>query len=118
MREVLAFFGDTCVMCRFTNPGEKQVPKSFTNAASPRPGAPSREAESVGILRVESHFNSLDLMAQFNSRSQLQLHALLHRRKSQQQERLAVDVLFLKYLGQGGTIRELNEPHNVRDRPL
>lgn len=50
-------------------------------------------AVSVGILGVESHFHSLDLMAQLDGGPQLQLHALLHRGESQQQERLAVNVL-------------------------
>lgn len=42
------------------------------------------KVESVGILGIESHFNSLDLMAQLDGGSQLQLHALLHGGKCQQ----------------------------------
>lgn len=52
-----------------------------------------QSVESVGILGIESHFHSLNLMAQLDGGPQLQLHALLHRRESQQQERLAVNVL-------------------------
>lgn len=56
-------------------------------------GPPPQRVESVGILGVESHFNSLDLMAQLDGGPQLQLHALLHGGESQQQERLTVNVL-------------------------
>lgn len=56
-------------------------------------GPPPLKVESVGILGVESHFNSLDLVAQLDGGPQLQLHALLHGGKCQQQERLPVDVL-------------------------
>lgn len=49
--------------------------------------------QSVGILCIESNFYSLDLVAQFDGWTQLQLHALLHRGQCQQQEGLAIDVL-------------------------
>lgn len=49
--------------------------------------------QSVGILCIESNFHSLDLVAQFDGWTQLQLHALLHRGQCQQQEGLAIDVL-------------------------
>lgn len=71
------------------------VPKTF-----PRHGIinitgrpPPLRVESVGVLGVESHLHSLDLMAQLDGGPQLQLHALLHGGKRQQQERLPVDVL-------------------------
>lgn len=55
--------------------------------------SPPRRGASVGILGVESHFNSLDLVAQLDGGPQLQLHALLHGGEGQQQERLPINVL-------------------------
>lgn len=49
--------------------------------------------QSVGILCIESNFYSLNLVAQFDSWTQLQFHALLHRGQRQQQEGLPINVL-------------------------
>lgn len=48
---------------------------------------------SVGILSVKGNLDALDLVTEFDGRTELQLHALLHGGQSQQQQGLAVDVL-------------------------
>lgn len=45
------------------------------------------------IARVESTFDAYDLVTQFDGRSQLQFQMLLHDGQSQQEQRLAVDLL-------------------------
>lgn len=49
--------------------------------------------QSVGVLCIERNFYSLDLMAQFDGWTKLQLHAFLHRGQCQQQKGLAINVL-------------------------
>ena len=60
---------------------------------SPARRAAWEQAGSVGILGVEGHLDPLNLVAELDGGTQLQLHALLHRGECQQQQRLPVDVL-------------------------
>lgn len=54
---------------------------------------PRLKVSLVSVLGVEGHFDSLDLMAEFDGGAELQVHAFLDCRKCQQQQGLSINVL-------------------------
>lgn len=73
-----------------SSPGNLLRPKT---RHSPGRRAAWERAGSVGVLGVEGHLDPLNLVAELDGGTQLQLHALLHRGECQQQQRLPIDVL-------------------------
>lgn len=47
----------------------------------------------LGVLVVERHFDSFDMMTELDRRTQLQVQMFLNSRQSQQQQRLTIDSL-------------------------
>lgn len=54
---------------------------------------PPMMAVSVRVLRIKGDFDPLDLVAQLDGRSQLQVHALLHCGQREEQKSLSINVL-------------------------
>lgn len=54
---------------------------------------PRQKVSLVSKLGVEGHFDSLDLMTEFDGGAELKVHAFLDCRKGQQQQGLSINVL-------------------------